>query len=479
MKSHRPIALALVALLALLASGASPVEPLTNSNSNSYSDPSSLTYARRLRGSGTEYIWDAVVDSAGSLYVTGMTDSPNFPDTYGTCLNGSFDAFVVKLSPDGSRLEYATCLGGGALDQGSKIAVDEAGQATIVGYTFSPDFPTTPGAFDEVFNGGEIDAFVARLSPDGSAVLFSTYLGGGADDYAGGVAVDAAGSTYVTGYTESSDFPSTPGAYDTTFNGVADVMLVKLTADGSDLVYSTYLGGSAFESGYDLAVDQSGSAYLTGQTASTDFPTTPGVYDGLYNGGLGDAFAARLEPDGSALVYATFLGGSLFDDAKGIALSPGGSACVAGRTDSAGFPVTAGAYDTTYNGGRDAFALCLDSSSGLLTYATYLGGSGEEEAGSIAVDVNGNALIAGWTISTDFPTTVGAFDTSHNGDYDAFLSRLDPALASLSYSTFLGRRTSDYGRGLGVDTAGDAYLGGYTGFAFQDGLMVKLGLDDG
>lgn len=440
--------------------------------------PPGLLYLARLAGPGTENAWDLAVDSAGNAYIAGMTDSfglAGLPGILELSRGGSFDAFVVKLEPDGS-FAYAVLFGGSGLDQASKIAVDPLGSAYVAGYTSSSDFPTTPGAYDRSYNGGGIDAFVAKLSPDGSELAYSTFLGGNADDYGASIAVDDDGHAFFTGYTESPNFPATPGAFDTSHNGINDVVVAKLNPDGSDLVYSSFAGGNGIDIGYDIAVDMSGRACVTGQTMSLNFPTTQDAFRPDYNGGSADAFVLALDQGGQALVYGTYLGGNQFDDAKGIAVNAAGEALVAGRTESFNFPTTQGAFDRSYNGGRDSFVTKLAADGAALVHSTFVGGGGEEESGAIALGPYGTAFVAGWTFSSDFPITGGAFDPTHNGDYDAFLIVLGPAGGRLLYASFLGTPLTDYGRGIGTDPAGHAYLAGYSGFENVDAFAVKLDL---
>jgi hypothetical protein len=353
--------------------------------------------------------------------------------------------------------------------------VDTAGNAYVAGYTYSADFPVTPGAYDTGFNGGDIDAFVAKLNSDGSDLVYATYLGGGADDFGGGITVDALGNAYMTGYSESFNFPTTPGAYDTDYNTGGDVIAVKISAAGDDLVYSTYAGGIDFEGGYGIVLDGGNNAYLSGITYSADFPVTDGAYDTGYNGGLTDAFVLKLLADGSDLGYSSYLGGNDFEDARGIAVTGAGDVYLAGRTNSGNLPTTEGAYDTEYNGGRDAFAAHLNAAGEDLIFSTYIGGAGEDEIGGVDVDPYGNVYVAGWTFSDDFPTTPGAYDTGYNFDYDAFLVKLAPAGDDLLYGTFLGMDTTNYARGIAVDSAGSAYLTGYLNPAsLADVFAMKL-----
>ena len=293
-------------------------------------------------------------------------------DTYTFTVTGSYDPTrELVIDPN---LAWSTYLGGNGNDWGKGIAVDAAGNAYVTGQTESGNFPTTAGAFDTTYNG-DCDAFVAKLNASGSGLVYSTYLGGGNSDTGLGIAVDAAGNVYVTGETESGNFPTTAGAFDTTDSG-GDAFVAKLNASGSGLVYSTYLGGSGRNLGYGIAVDAAGNAYVTGWTDCSDFPTTAGAFDTTYSGSRYNAFVAKLNASGSGLVYSTYLGGSGRDQGLSIAVDAAGNAYVTGQTESSDFPTTAGAFDTTYQGGDDAFVAKLNASGSGLVYSTYLGGSG-------------------------------------------------------------------------------------------------------
>jgi hypothetical protein len=361
-------------------------------------DGSALAYSTFLGGSKEDGGYGIAVDGSGNAYVTGFTTSTDFPTTPGafdTTHNGTREVFVTKLNADGSALAYSTFLGpsaseagygiavdgsgnayvtggfskafvvklnaagsalayslrlgGSARDYGTAIAVDGAGSAYITGSTDSPDFPTTPGAFDTTYNGA-YDVFVTKLTADGSDLAYSTYLGGSDDDDAFGIAVDGAGNAYVTGVTRSNDFPTTPNAFQSTLNGVDNTFVTKLTADGSALAYSTFLGGSNYDAGYSIAVDRGANAYITGFTLSNDFPTTPDAFQSRLNGDY-NAFVTKLTADGSALTYSTFLGGSRGDFGRGIAVDGTDNAYLIGTTSSSDFPTTPGAFDRTYHGG--------------------------------------------------------------------------------------------------------------------------------
>ncbi|MFB3132946.1 MAG: SBBP repeat-containing protein, partial [Rhodothermales bacterium] len=397
-------------------------------------------------------------------------------------------------------LTYSTYLGGTGSERGDAITVDSAGNAYVVGATDSIDFPTTEGAFDEYCgtDGGcnpepylNSDAFVTKLSADGSALVYSTYLGGADGDGAAGIAVDGLGNAYVTGSTASADFPRTKNAFQQTFGGGDDAFVTKLSANGSALFYSTYLGGASDDYGEDIAVDASGNAYVTGLTLSSNFPTTDGAFATSHNGGFIDAFVAKIDPSTDTLVYSTYLGGTGIDFGFGIAVDSGGNAYVTGFTDdpNGDFPTTENAFQRTFGGGYDAFVtklnpignlsdFCLNQSGAEVVctdpgrvfesfpYSTYLGGSSNDESWGIAVDSLGNAYVTGWSTSTDFPTTENAFQKTIGGkngrEPDAIVAKLNAAGSALVYSTYLGGKQLDYGFGIAIDGDGNAYVTGYT-----------------
>lgn len=278
-------------------------------------------------------------------------------------------------------LSYSTYLGGTGSDTGASIAVDSAGNAYVTGSTSSTDFPTS-GVVQPVF-GGFTDVFVTKLNPTGSALVYSTYLGGSNVDQGFGIAVDSSGNAYVTGETSSHDFPTTPGAY-RTIGGFDDAFVAKLDATGSGLAYSTYLGGNLQDQGKGIAVDSSGNAYVAGTTQTPDFPITPGVFQPIFGGGSNDGFVAKLNAAGSALVYSSFLGGSSLFEEKilGIAVDSSGNAYVTGMTSSTDFPTTIGAFQPAFGGGSSrAFVAKVNSAGTNLVYSTYLGGNGATGSG--------------------------------------------------------------------------------------------------
>jgi hypothetical protein len=439
------------------------------------------------------------VDGSGNAYVTGATTSRTFPITSGA-YQTSFesqneDAFVTKISPDGSALVYSTFLGTGTWNWGSGIAVDSSGNAYVVGGTLSPNFPTTPGAFNTtctVSQFGECvygNAFVTMLNPTGSALVYSTYLG----DCAGqsehfGIAVDSAGNAYITGATEATDFPTTPGAFQTVCNGCtlpyqSNAFVSKLNPSGTALVYSTYLGGEGGSSGFGIALDSAGDAYVTGG-AGPSFPTTPGAFQTTCGnvGTCGNVFVTEINPAGSALVYSTYLGGSggfvSADSGSGIAVDGAGNAYVTGAANS-NFPVTPGAFQTVcncsspyYYGG--AFVTKLNPTGSALVYSTYLSGSGGAFGTGIAIDNWGDAYVTGQA-GKNFPTA-NAVQGYGFGPSNAFVTKLNPAGSALVFSTYLGggpAGSSDAGFAIATDSSGNAYVSGaaYLNFPITPGAF--------
>lgn len=430
-----------------------------------------LLYATFLGGSNHDVGTAIAVDSTGAAYVTGVTQSSNFPTTsgvYDRTYNDKADVFVAKLNPAGSVLAYATFLGGSEGDWGYGIAVDGAKAAYITGVTQSSNFPTTSGAYNRTYRG-KGDAFVAKLSPTG-ALVYATLLGGSEYDTGNAIAVDDSGIVYVTGGTRSVNFPTTDEAFDTTFGGgtcgtvsspypCPDGFVVKLDASGSALAYATFLGGSNEDEGLDIALDASKAAYVTGNTMSDDFPKTDGAYDQTHNGG-DDAFVAKVNPAGSVLAYATFLGGSGADWAAAIAVDATGAAYVTGTTESSNFPTTDGAFDRGYNSAGDVFVAELNPAGSALAYATFIGGGGEDSGFGIAVGADRAMYITGETRSVEFPLTLGAADPMYmNGE--GFLVKL-LASGALAHATFLGGSSGESGNAVTVDASGNAYVTGRT-----------------
>jgi Beta-propeller repeat len=413
-------------------------------------------------------------------------------------------------------LSYSTFLGGSGSDASPSIAiaVDSSGNAYVAAGTASVDFPVKSaeqpsygGAGTNCTSGGADpcgDAFVAKFDPTlsgAASLVYSTYLGGSDADYAYGLAVDSSGYAYITGITESADFPTTSGAFQITPGGGQDNFVTKLDQTGSALVYSTYLGGSGNDGPQAIVVDASGDAFITGTTDSFDFPITKGAFQTALRGICGgspiscdtNAFVTKLNPAGTDLVYSTYLGGSGVgwwegEFGFGLAVDDSGNAAVTGWTASCDFPVTEGAFQTTLptvtcpadpwtSRNESIFVSQLNSTGTALLYSTYFGGSGTEITPSLAVDSAGMIYIVGGTDSPDLPVTHGAFQTTYGGGSfcnltrpwcylgDAFVAKFNPTLSgapSLVYSTYLGGSGDENGAGIAVDSAGNAYVAGQT-----------------
>jgi len=398
---------------------------------------STLLASTFIGGGSADCAYSIALDESGNVYVTGETHSSDYATTsgaYDESCNGDRDVFVSKLDSTLSTLLASTSIGGGVGDYayGRSIAIDATGNVYVTGRTDSSGYPTTSGAYDESYNGGR-DTFVSRLDSTLSTLLASTFIGGGSADYVYSIAIDESGNVYVTGYTDSSDYPTTPGAYDESHNGYYDVFVSKLDMSLSSLLSSTFIGGGDRDEGYSIALDGSGNVYVTGDTHSSDYPTTSGAYDESFNGAY-DVFVSKLDSSLSTLLSSTFIGGGEDDVGYSIAIDGSGNVYVTGLTSSSDYSTTSGAYDRSFNGYLyDVFISKLDSSLSSLLASTFIGGGSADYAYSIALDETGNVYVTGLTYSSDYPITSGAYDESHNGYYDVFVSKLDRDLSRPEY----------------------------------------------
>jgi len=471
-----------------------------------------LAYSTYLGGSGIDGANAISVAPDGTAFVAGGTSSKDFPTAHALQPNdgGSNDfpqdAFVAKLSADGSSLIYSTYLGGSAPDVANGIAVDTFGSAYVTGGTLSPDFPVTPGSFNTLCGGdGQCGAtynqtglivensFVTKINAAGSDLVYSGFLGEYENVIGYSIAVDLNGNAYVTGQTGPNgvptvmitppatgppNFPIVNGAQTAFGGGTTDAFLTQISATGSSVLYSTYLGGNNEDTGYGVAVNNTGFAYLAGLSYSTNFPVSASALQAT-NAGAGDAFAAEINTNATgaaSLVYSSLLGGSGLDRANAVAIDALGNMYVAGASNSAagtlGFTVPAGGFqancdlDGQGNCEGDAFVAKIDpagTGAASLIYFTYIGGSLADTAAGIAIDTSGDAFITGSTVSPDFPTSTGVFQPTYGGgNDDAFVTELDPTGATLIYSTYLGGSNTDNGNGIAVDTTGSAYIAGQT-----------------
>jgi uncharacterized protein (TIGR03437 family) len=417
-----------------------------------------LSFSTLVGGIYGDNGYDVAVDAQGFIYVTGLTHELGFLHTPGAVTapaGSSVHAFVVKLNPEGSELEYAAVIGGTREDQGRAIALDADGNVYLTGTTFSTDFPVTSNALQPQFAGGNIDIFVVKLSADGSELLYSSYLGGHRQEFGNSIAVAPDGSVYVAGSTLADDFPVLPDALQPVKSSDNyDAFLVKMDLNAPKLSASTFLGGTDRDDILDMALDPAGNVVVTGETVSKDFPTTPDAFQ-RENGGVTTAFVTKLTPDLSEILFSTYLGGSIDDHGQTVAVDDAGDIYVAGRTLSTDFPVTLGALQGRLVRGAffgDAFVTKVSADGSKLIYSTYLGGSSEEEVNGIAVDGTGQATVTGGTGSNDFPLTSNAVQGAIAGLDDVFVTRLSADGSRAIYSTLLGGEKGD--RTLGIAAAG-------------------------
>lgn len=456
-----------------------------------------LSYSTYIGGRGQAYARGITVDAVGNVYVAGQTASPNFSTTanavqpqinYGPVQFR--DAFVLKLKPEDNSLIYATYLGGTSSDEIRGIAVDAAGNAYVTGSTQSTDFPATQRFPSETANKTfpPEDAFVTKLSPAGDVLIYSIYLGGSSLDRGYGITVDASGSAYVTGSTISADFPLV-NPLQAKYGGA---FVTKLDPTGTALVYSTFLGHDLNDRGHSIAVDAAGNAYVTGPASHTlpavllseqgkvspflnpevkSQPTAPNFplvnpVQGTYGGGGSDGFVAKINPAGTALVYSTYLGGSDSDAGNGIAVDAAGNAYVVGHSFSTLFPKNnslparrdgCSTVDRSHH--INAFVMKLNPAGNVFVYTACLGDS----AGTgIAIDAAGNAYVTGYTEDKNFPT-IHPLQTVHRGSqFDVFVAKLNPAGSALDFATYLGGDSTDLAFGIAVDASRDIYVTGNT-----------------
>ena len=425
-----------------------------------------------LGGTNGERGMSIALGKDGSVYMTGNTKSSDFPVTNGSTYSGGEDVFVSMLTSGLGTLTASTFLGGPGDDWGLAIAIDRASGNVCVAGGASTGFPTTTGAYDTTYNGS-VDAFVSVLNSGLTSLVASTYLGGSGDDGSTySLAIDPQGNVYVTGRTSSANFPTTTGAYDSTLAGDYDVFVSKLNGGLTTLLASTFIGKSGRDIGYSIALDTLGLyVYVTGRTESPDFPTTSGAFDQSWNSGVDDAFVLKLNSGLTNLEASTFLGGNKFDVGNFLILDSSGYVYVTGWTKSKNFPTTLWAYDTTYNGGSsDVFVSKLDGKLETLVASTFLGGKRLDASLTLCLDRCGSVYVTGWTKSKNFPTRPWSYDTTHNGNFDAFVSRLNSDLTILEASTFLGKSAADYGYALAINTNNamgtvSVYVGGMTSSA--------------
>jgi hypothetical protein len=389
-----------------------------------------LIYSTYIGGNDSEFGVAIAIDDSGNVYITGGTKSIDYDITTGTFQTtyggGTYDVFVTKLNSTGTGLIYSTYIGGSNDDVGLGIVIDGSGNAYITGWTESTDYDITSGVFQTTaYGGGTYDVFVTKLNSTGTSLIYSTYIGGSGSDVGYSIAVDGSGNAYITGKTESNDYDITSGAFQTTSGGNIDVFVTKINSTGTSLIYSTYIGGSNYDYGYSIAIDNSGNAYITGVTYSTDYDITTGAFQTTFGGGT-DVFVTKLNSTGTTLIYSTYIGGSGAETSYSIAIDGSGNTYITGFTISTDYDITTGAFQTTHGGGTyDVFVTKLNSTGTGLIYSTYIGGSNNDTGNTITIDGSGNAYITGYTTSTDYDISSGAFQTTNGGGYDVFVTKID------------------------------------------------------
>ena len=427
-----------------------------------------LTWSSFYGGAVYDYVRSVAVDTAGNVYAAGYTNSRNIPTTPGAFKRtgaGTSDGFLAKISANGQSLVYATYVGGELNDEVFDCAVDSRGVVTVVGHTGSRLFPTTSGSYAPRAPGGG-DVFVSRIAANGGSLVWSTYVGGRDYETPSAVALASDGSAVAVGWTRSTNYPTTRGAFDTSYNTGGDGFVTRVSKDGRSLVFSTYIGGTQWDDPRDVVVDSSGvtvAGEAWGISAKSDFPTTRGAFQTAYGGGKSDTFVCRLDSAGSRLLWSTFLGGNHWDPVKSLAVSRG-RVHVGGATYSSNWRTTSGAYDTSFGGAwGDGFVSVLDGNGSRLLAATFLGDSQFDGVTGVAIDSNGRVVLGGWTASTTFPTTSKAFQKTYGGGKgDGFVARMSADLKTLSDSTLYGGSSFDGPYAAALGPSGSLVVGGET-----------------
>ena len=381
------------------------------------SNGGALIYSTYLGGSGNDIASSISLDTQECVYVTGGTSSTDFPITPGAFQTTSGNIFVTKLAADGGSLIYSTYLGGPANGNSYGIKVDAQGHAHVAGYTAYNNFPITPGAFQTTNLGISGSGFITKFSTDGGSLIYSTFLGGTGQDIIYDITVDTQGFAHVTGATTSTDFPVTPGTFQTTSTGTS-AFITKLALDGSALIYSTFLSGNTNSSGRSISVDPLGNAYITGRVNGSGFPVTPGAFQPTFGGGIPDTFVSKLSPGGESLIASTYLGGTVADPNYSGAIDMQGHIYVCGYTTSPNFPLTPDVIPSILGGGANIY-ISIFSADLTRLLVSYCLGSGR--AYHMAIGQEGAVYVSGLTSSIEFPATPGAYQTSLNGTSDAFV----------------------------------------------------------
>jgi hypothetical protein len=433
-----------------------------------------LIYSSYFGGTGLDQGSGIAVDGSGNAYIAGQTDSASFPGSGGSSLQsahgGGSDAFVTKINAAGTAVVYSTFLGSTGDEYAHALAIDGSGNVYVTGVTNSASFPgVTVGSLQSSFAGGTYDAFLTKINAAGSAIAYSTYLGGTGDDAGQELVVDGSGNAYLLGHTASSTFPGVSGGsiQSTNNGGGGDAFLAKIDATASNITYATFLGGSGYDGPADIAIDGSGNAYLAGFTSSTDFTGVNGSSLQPSNGGgTYDGFVTKINAAGSTITWSTYLGGSGMEFASAIALDSSGNVVIGGDTDSASFPgVSGSSLQPSLAGANDAFVTKINNGATAILWSTYVGGNALDVVsfGGLGLDSGNNVYFGGTTFSTTFNGVTGSsMQPSSGGGVEGYVAKLDAAGTSIDYATFLGSTGDDAIYALTVSASGSVYATGVT-----------------
>jgi hypothetical protein len=431
-----------------------------------------LIWSTYLGGSKGDYAHGIAVDEKGFVYICGGTESSDFPivkKPNGKNNDDTYDGIITKLNPTGTDIIFTTFLGGNDLESADNIALDNDGNIYVSGSTNSKDFPTSVGAMQEKLMG-EREIFITKLNNSGINILFSTFLGGSETDTEGSLAIDKDGNSYISGYTGSKDFPVSIGVLQNKLKGEYDMFVSKINPTGTGLVFSTFFGGSEYEGVFEngMAIDRDGNVYICGDTDSKNFPVTPGTIQKDLNGRI-DSFVAKINSEGTSILYSTYLGGSEHETAAAVTVDLLGNTYICGRTDSPDFPVTKDSIQKEYIGSNDAFVTKINPDGTSILYSSYLGGDGWETAVDLIADNDGNVTVCGRTASLNFPITPDSYQPKMSGNNDCFLTKINTKDNKLIYSTFFGGskvieryENADEPWDITSDTSGNIYLCGST-----------------
>ena len=432
-------------------------------------DPS-IQFSGYFGGTGEDNITAVAVNSKFDVVVAGWTSSYDLPSLGGarTSSGGGVDAFVASFNPAGGQMIFCTYLGGSGDDRAFGVAVDASNDTYVTGWTQSTNFPVVGGVQSHL--SGVRDAFITKLNPAGSALVYSTYLGGTGVDYGNAIAVDSLGEAVIVGDTTSTNLPVTAGVFQRTLAGGQDAFVARLAANGASLSFLTYFGGNSTDNGTTVGIDPTGPIVIGGGTNSTNLPVLLAFQP--HSGGGQDGFVTKFNSTATALIVSTYIGGSggtpgAPEQVNSLIVAPSRNIVAAGITSSANFPVTAGAFQTAYGGGQtDGFVSKIQGTTGVLMGSTYLGGSLNDGINGIADDENGKLYVTGFTLSIDFPLArpaQGASAGGINGSMDGFVASFLGALTAMPFGTYLGGSGSDSANAIAVDSMTSIVVAGQTG----------------